>query len=105
MLTSSSLLIALSNNNVIILTLAQAKKKSSSSSLSPHRITKKGEAAEAESGPESIQFAEQPPIGTEPIALYTSNNSAYALTIAHRLAITSVNASKTQTRLHTSCLP
>ena len=108
MLTSSSLLIALSSgNNVTILTLAQAKKKSSSSSsLSSHRITKKGEeAAEAWFGPESLQFAEQPPAGTEPIAISASNNSAYALTIAHRLTITSVNASKTQARLGTPCLP
>jgi hypothetical protein len=107
MLTSSSLLIALSSgNNGIILTLSQAKKKSSSSSsLSSHHITKKGKAAEATFGPESLQFAEQPPVGTEPIAISTSNNSAYALTIAHRLAITSVNASKTQARLGTPCIP
>jgi hypothetical protein len=106
MLTSSSLLIALSSsNNGIILTLAQAKKKSSSSSLSSHRITKKGEEAEAESGSQSLQFAEQPPVGTEPLSLDTSNNSAYALNIAHYMAITSVNASKTQARLGTPCIP
>jgi hypothetical protein len=54
---------------------------------------------------ESLQFAEQPPIGTEPIAISTSNDSAYALNIAHRMTITSVNASKTQAKLHTPCLP
>jgi hypothetical protein len=32
-------------------------------------------------------------------------NSAYALTISHRLAITSVNTCKTETTLGTLCLP
>jgi hypothetical protein len=110
LLMSSSLLFIVlsSSNNGIILTLAQAKKKSFSSSLSSHHTTKKGMAAEEGeevSGPESLQFAEQPPRGTEPIAISASNNSAYALNIVHRLAITSVNASKTQTRLHTPCIP
>jgi hypothetical protein len=34
-----------------------------------------------------------------------TGRSAYALNIVHRLAITSVNASKTQAKLHTPCLP
>jgi hypothetical protein len=108
LMSSSLLLIVLSSsNNGIVMTLAQAKKKSSSfSSSSSHHATKKGkEAVEAGFGPESLQFAEQPPVGTEPIAISTSNNSAYALTIVHRLAITSVNASKTQARLGTPCIP
>jgi hypothetical protein len=50
-------------------------------------------------------FAEEPPFGTEPLTPATANNSAAALAIAHRLAITSINASKTQTRLGTPCLP
>ncbi|HEY6883011.1 MAG TPA: hypothetical protein VI278_03130, partial [Nitrososphaeraceae archaeon] len=94
-LLMSSLLFSIilsGNNGSTIIIPAQAKKG-------------KEAAAEAESGPQSLQFAEQPPVGTEPIALDTSNNSAYALNIAHRLAITSVNASKTQAKLHTPCLP
>jgi hypothetical protein len=99
----SSLLssIILSGNNGSTIIPAQAKKKSSSSSWEHHitRTTKKAFPLE------SIQFAEQPPIGTEPIAIAASNNSAYALNIVHRLAITSVNASETQAKLHTPCLP
>jgi hypothetical protein len=50
-------------------------------------------------------FAVQPPPGTEPLANITSNNSPYAVAIAHKLAMTSINASKTQARLGTPCLP
>ena len=50
-------------------------------------------------------FAVQPPIGTEALTPATSSNSPEALAIAHRLAITSVNASNTQTRQGTPCLP
>jgi hypothetical protein len=50
-------------------------------------------------------FSVQPPPGTEPLANITANNSPYALAIAHRLATTSINASKTQERLGTPCLP
>ena len=50
-------------------------------------------------------FAEEPPIGTEPLTPATANNSAAVLAIAHRLLTTSVNASKTQTKLGTPCLP
>ena len=45
----------------------------------------------------------EPPIGTEPLTpSATANNSAAALAIAHRLAITSVNASSTNAG---PCLP
>jgi hypothetical protein len=50
-------------------------------------------------------FAAQPPAGTEPLTPATSSNSPEALAIAHRLAMTSINASKTQATLETSCLP
>lgn len=50
-------------------------------------------------------FAVQPPPGTEPLTTATANNSAAALSIAHRLGITSINASKTQAKLGTPCLP
>ena len=49
-------------------------------------------------------FAEEPPIGTEPLTPATANNSAAALAIAHRLLITSVNASKTS-KSGGPCLP
>jgi hypothetical protein len=38
-------------------------------------------------------FAVQPPAGTEPLTVSTTNNSAAALAIAHRLATVSANAS------------
>ena len=41
----------------------------------------------------------------EPLTPATANNSAAALAIAHRLLTTSVNASKTQAKLGTPCLP
>jgi hypothetical protein len=50
-------------------------------------------------------FAVQPPPGTGPLTTDPANNSAAALAIAHRLTITSVNASKTQAKLGTPCLP
>src|SRR5215831_7006537 len=50
-------------------------------------------------------FAVQPPPGTEPLTTATANNSPEALAIAHRLAMTSTDASNTQTRLGTPCLP
>jgi hypothetical protein len=101
LLTSSLLLIVISSNNTII-TLVQAKKKPSSS-LSSNHTTAKGKAAAF--GPGSLQFAEEPPFGTEPLTPATSNNSAAAIATAHRLAITSVNASKTQVKLGNPCLP
>ena len=106
LLTSLSLLVVLaSNDNTIIITLVQAKKKPFlSSSSSQHTITKKGKTAGA-FGPESLQFAQQPPAGTEPLTSAISNNSAVAIAISHRLAITSVNASKTQAQVGGTCLP
>jgi len=50
-------------------------------------------------------FAVQPPPGTEPLANITANNSPYARGIAHRLAASSINASTTQEKLGTPCLP
>lgn len=47
-------------------------------------------------------FAVQPPAGTEPLTASTTNNSAAALAIAHRLAIVSANASNTK---GDPCLP
>src|SRR5919205_3963279 len=52
-----------------------------------------------------IMATAQAPVGREPIATPISNNSTYALNLAHRLAITSVNASKTQARLGAPCMP
>ena len=101
LLTSSSLLIVLSSNDAVI-TLAQPKKRPSSS-LSSHQAITKGKAAGF--GPGSLQFAEEPPFGTEPLTPASSNNSAAAIDIAHRLVITSVNASKVQAKLGTPCLP
>jgi len=63
LLTSSSLLIVLSSNDAVI-TLAQPKKRPSSS-LSSHQAITKGKAAGF--GPGSLQFAEEPPFGTEPL--------------------------------------
>ncbi|HMH11146.1 MAG TPA: hypothetical protein VK553_10570 [Candidatus Nitrosopolaris rasttigaisensis] len=40
-------------------------------------------------------FVEEPPMGTEPLTPAAANNSAAAIAIAHRLAITSGNSSKT----------
>jgi hypothetical protein len=50
-------------------------------------------------------FAEEPPFGRESLTPANANNSAAALAIAHRLTITSINASKTQAKLGTPCLP
>jgi len=50
-------------------------------------------------------FAVQPPPGTETIVNITASNSPYALAIAHRLATSSINASTTQEKLRTPCLP
>ena len=47
-------------------------------------------------------FAVQPPAGTEPLTVSTTNNSAAALAIAHRLAVASVNASNSE---EDPCLP
>lgn len=47
-------------------------------------------------------FAVQPSAGTEPLTVLTTNNSAAALAIAHRLATVSTNASNTK---GDPCLP
>jgi hypothetical protein len=88
LLLTSSLVVATLNNSI---PLAQAKKSVG------HSTTTKASKAGG--------FAEEPPIGTESLTPTTANNSAAALAIAHRLSITSVNASKTQAKLGTPCLP
>ena len=74
----------------VILPLAQAKKSSSHGPTTKTQSSKPGGFAAGTTGG---GFAEEPPIGTEPLTPATANNSAAA---AHRLAITSVNASKTK---------
>ncbi len=81
-------------------TVAQAKKSSSH-----HRTSKSNKPGAFEPGTTGGGFAVQPPPGTEPLTPPTDNNSAAALAISHRLTITSVNASKTQAKLGTPCLP
>ena len=104
-LLSLLVILASNDNAIIVTTLAQARKKPSSSLSSLlHTTITKGKTAEA-FGPGSLQFAEEPPIGTEPLTPATSNNSAIAIAISHRLAITSVNASKTQAQVGGPCLP
>ena len=104
LLTSSLLVIA--NENIPL-----AKAKSSSSSKSPshsHSTTTKTKGSKPGSfipGTTGGGFAVQPPPGTEPLTTATSNNSPEALAIAHRLAMTSANASKTQASLGNPCLP
>ena len=93
LLSTSSLLVVAND----IIPFAQAKK--SSSPLSDGHSTKTTTKSSKSGG-----FAEEPPIGTEPQTPATANNSAAALAIAHRLSITSVNASKTQARLGPPCL-
>jgi hypothetical protein len=81
----TSALVVVASNSIL---LAQAKKSS--------RTTGVG-------GGVREGFAVEPPIGTEPLSpSATTNNSAAALAIAHRLAITSVNASNTNAG---PCLP
>jgi hypothetical protein len=100
LLTSS--LLAVAND---IIPFAQAKK--SSSPLSDGHPTKTTIKVPGGFAPRTTGagFAEEPPIGTEPLTVATANNSTAALAIAHRLSITSVNASKTQARLGTPCSP
>ena len=97
LLLTSSLIVATINNNI---PLAQAKKSVGHSTRT--KASKPGRFAPGSTGG---GFAEEPPIGTEPQTPATANNSAAALAIAHRLSITSVNASKTQAKLETPCLP
>ena len=97
LLLTSSLIVATINNSI---PLAQAKKSVGHSTRT--KASKPGGFAPGSTGG---GFAEEPPIGTEPQTPATANNSAAALAIAHRLSITSVNASKTQAKLETPCLP
>ena len=90
---TSSLIIAEVSNSVY---LVQAKKSHESKSTKPGAFVP---------GTTGGGFAVQPPPGTGPLTNDTANNSAAALAIAHRLTITSVNASKTQAKLGTPCLP
>jgi hypothetical protein len=80
--------------------LAQAKPPSSSHSHSTTtKVTKQGSFVPGTTGG---GFAVQPPPETEPLTPAAVNNSDAALTIAHKLATTSVNASKTKGG---QCLP
>ena len=97
LLLTSSLIVVTINNSI---PLAQAKKSVGHSTRT--KASKPGGFAPGSTGG---GFAEEPPIGTEPQTPATANNSAAALAIAHRLSITSVNASKTQAKLETPCLP
>jgi hypothetical protein len=92
-LLMTSLLLVVPSDTIL---LAQAKKLSSSSS-SHHHTTKAAKTGVRSSNSGLRGFAMQPPTGTESLTpAATANNSADALAIAHRLAITSVNASRTQ---------
>jgi len=98
---TSSLIIAEFSNAVY---LVQAKKSHvDSTTTSSSKSSKPG--AFVVPGTIGGGFAVQPPPGTGPLTTDTANNSAAALAIAHRLTITSVNASKTQAKLGTPCLP
>ena len=95
LLTTSIVVAIVSDSNP----LAQAKKSVG------HSTTKASKPGGFAPGSTGGGFAEEPPIGTEPLTPATANNSAAALAIAHRLLTTSVNASKTQAKLGTPCLP
>jgi hypothetical protein len=81
---------------------AQAKPPSSNGHAKTTKASKPGGFVPRTTGG---GFAEEPPFGTEPLTSATANKSGAALAIAHRLAMTSINASKTQARLGTPCLP
>ena len=98
---TSSLILAEINSHVY---LAQAK-KSHSHSTTTSSSSKSSSPEEFTPGTTGGGFAVQPPPGTGPLSTDTANNSAAALAIAHRLTITSINASKTQAKLGTPCLP
>jgi hypothetical protein len=95
LLTTSIVVAIVSDSNP----LAKAKKSVG------HSTTKASKPGGFASGSTGGGFAEEPPIGTEPLTPATANNSADALAIAHRLLTTSVNASKTQAKLGTPCFP
>jgi hypothetical protein len=90
---TSSLMIAEVSNSVYLIQAKKSHGHSTSKSSKPGAFVPGG------------GFAVRPPPGTGPLTTDTANNSAAALAIAHRLTITSVNASKTQTKLGTTCLP
>jgi len=75
-----------------IIPSAQAKPPSSNGHAKTTKASKPGGFVPGTTGG---GFAEEPPIGTEPLTSAAANNSAVALAIAHRLAATTVNASKT----------
>ena len=91
---ASSLIIEVSNS----VYLAQAQKSHGHSTTTSSKSS-------GVPGTTGGGFAVQPPAGTGALTTDTANNSAAALAIAHRLTITSVNASKTQAKLGTPCLP
>jgi len=97
---TSSLILAEVNSSMY---LAQAKKSHGHSTIAS--TSKSSSPEEFAPGTTGGGFAVQPPPGTGPLSTDTDNNSAAALAIAHRLTITSVNASKTQAKLGTPCLP
>jgi len=97
LLLTSSLVVAILTNSIPI---SQAKK-----SVGHSTTTKASNPAGFAPGSTGGGFAEEPPIGTEPLTPATANNSAAALAIAQRLSITSVNGSKTQAKLGIPCLP
>ena len=97
LLLTLSLVVAILTNSIPI---SQAKK-----SVGHSTTTKASNPAGFAPGSTGGGFAEEPPIGTEPLTPATANNSAAALAIAHRLSITSVNTSKTQAKLGIPCLP
>ena len=97
LLLTLSLVVAILTNSIPI---SQAKK-----SVGHSTTTKASNPAGFAPGSTGGGFAEEPPIGTEPLTPATANNSAAALAIAHRLSITSVNGSKTQAKLGIPCLP
>jgi hypothetical protein len=88
---------------------SKAKRSSSSPSSHSHLAkitgTKSGKPGAFKPGTTGEGFAVQPPPGTEPLTTDTANNSAAALAIVHRLAMTSANASTSQARLGIPCLP
>jgi len=93
------------NNNLVILIIALILAASlvaiASESINLSQA-KKHTLKAARGGHTKGGFAVQPPAGTEPLAVSSTNNSAAALAIAHRLAIASANASNTK---GDPCLP
>jgi hypothetical protein len=97
------LLLLTSSLIIYAMPFAKAKPSSSIPHGHPTKVTSKPGAFAP--GTTGGGFAVQPPPGTEPLTTATANNSAAALVIAHKLTLTSANASKTQGRVGTPCLP